>query len=619
MCGIAGMVGPGADRAVMQRQLEILDHRGPDSAGVYDQPGVLLGQTRLAVIDLDTGDPPIVTEHVGVVLNGEIYDFRRLRHELLERGHRFTTSGDTEVIAHLAEELDPVALAQQLDGMFAFATHDKRTGRVVLARDRFGKKPLFYWWDGRTLVFASEIKALLVHPQVPRRLDPDALPDYLSFGYVPTPWTIFEGIRSLPPGHVLVLDQGAEPIVQPYWTLPVAGIGGVEHLDIGMAEAAALVREGLTTAVRRRLVSDVPVGAFLSGGIDSSAIVGVMAGLSDQPVHTFTIGFEDTDGFDERVYARAIAERFATKHVEFVVKPDAVALVDELVAYHDQPFGDSSAIPTYLLSQLTREHVTVALCGDGGDELFAGYQRFTAALLVERYRHVPRPIRSAVRRALFAVPSGRLGGRVGAAKRLLGRADLAMPDAYRSWLSYVSDDDVDALVGGRRRGHEMFRTLWDSTRGGAFLDRLLAVNVQTYLLDDLLPKVDRMSMAHALEVRAPFLDTELAELAMRLPPVLKHRGRVRKRVLKEAVSDLVPSDLLRRPKRGFGVPLDRWFREDLHGLVDATLLAKDARVRAHLRGDALDQLWAGHLAGRSHGHALWTLLTLETFLRQQDW
>jgi asparagine synthase (glutamine-hydrolysing) len=366
----------------------------------------------------------------------------------------------------------------------------------------------------------------------------------------------------------------------------------------------------------------VPLGAFLSGGIDSSAVVGVMAGLIDRPVETFTIGFDDRDGFDERPYAKQVAERHRTAHHEYVVHPDAVDLVERLVWHHDQPFGDSSAVPTFLLSEVTRGEVTVALSGDGGDELFAGYERFAAGLLAKRFRALPGPVRGAIRSSAEVLPGGALRGRAASVQRFARVAELGLPDAYRSWISYVQDAERDALLGDSRNGWAIadYRAIWSASEGAATLDRLLDLNLRTYLLDDLLVKADRMSMAHGLEVRSPFLDTQLLELAAHLEPKLKLRGIRLKRVLKAAVTDLVPEEILNRPKRGFGVPLDRWFREDLRDYVAATLGAGDSRVKAHLESAAVDRILAEHDSrARNHGHALWTLLTLEVFLRREGW
>jgi asparagine synthase (glutamine-hydrolysing) len=606
VCGIAGSVGEHASRDDVEAQLRLLDHRGPDSSGVFAAGAGVIGQTRLAVIDLVTGDPPMTSEDgaIGAVLNGEIYNFRRLRKELLDAGHALRSEGDTEVLAHLAEDHEPAGLAHRLDGMFAFAVWDARRRRLVLGRDRLGKKPLYYAWQAGTLVFASEIKALVTHPLVARRLDPSALAPYLMLGYVPTPRTFF--------------GEGGEPELVRYWQLRPPTTPHVAHTPL--RSAARQVQAGLRDAVSRRLVSDVPLGAFLSGGVDSSSVVALMSELATDRVATFTIGFDDQEGFDERPYARLVAERFRTDHTEFVVAPDASQLVERLVWHHDQPFGDSSALPTFLLSELTRRHVTVALCGDGGDELFAGYERFAAAAFLDRLRRLPRPVREGISRAAGALPSSALAGRAGSVQRLLARRDLPVHEAFLEWVSFVPRPWRGQLLAGEDGGlPEGAVDAWEAAAGGDLLDRLQRFTLATYLLDDLLPKVDRMAMAHGLEVRSPFLDTALVELAFSLPSTTKQRGPFLKRVLKAAMADVLPREILHRRKRGFGLPLDRWFRNDLRPFVDARLGDPSARVRAHLDGKALDRLLAEHHAGASHGHALWTLLTLEVFLRKEEW
>ncbi|MEA2137508.1 MAG: hypothetical protein QOG56_658 [Solirubrobacteraceae bacterium] len=625
MCGIAGWVGaldrPAAETS--DRQLAALAHRGPDARGSALRQGAAVGQTRLAVIDLETGNPPIGNEDgtISVALNGEIYNYRELRRRLRKAGHVLSTSGDTEVVAHLAEDCEPVELARRLDGMFALAVWDERRRRLVLARDRVGKKPLYYFHDGRTLVFGSEVKAVLAHPAVARELEPSALAAYLTFGYVPTPRTFFRGIRSVPPGHVLVLEAGAAPEIRSYWDPPLLGVTAEQHRG-SLAEQARDVRGLLREAVGRRLVSDVPLGAFLSGGIDSSAVVGLMAEQTEEPVRTFTIGFDDDDGFDERPYAQQIARRFRTDHRTFEVRPNAVDLIERLVWHHDQPFGDSSAIPTFLLSELTKGHVTVALSGDGGDELFAGYRRFAAAMLLRRYERVPCFARRALQGGVGRLPASLANGRAGTVQRFLRRADEGLPGALRSWISIFAEPDRRSLLGDGADGWALaaYNAAWERTAGAGDLDRMLHVNLRTYLLDDLLPKVDRMSMAHGLEVRSPFLDTRLVEHALTIPGAHKMRGLSHKRVLKAAVADLLPPALLTRRKQGFGVPLDRWFRSDLRAYVQGMLGGRDARLRRHVDGAVLDRMLAEHACGtRNRGHQLWALLTLEVFLRREGW
>jgi asparagine synthase (glutamine-hydrolysing) len=372
--------------------------------------------------------------------------------------------------------------------------------------------------------------------------------------------------------------------------------------------------------VDKRRVADVPLGAFLSGGIDSSTVVAFLARLSSRPVQTFTIGFDDGDGFDERPYAATVAKLYGTDHTEFVVQPDAADLIERLVWHHDQPFGDSSALPTFLLSELTREHVTVALCGDGGDELFAGYERFGAGLALDRLDRVPPALRRGFANAAALVPSGAFAGRAGSVQRMLGRAPLGMPGRYLSWINYVPDEwSQRLLANGSAWAHDDYAARWAATDGAHPHDRLLHLNLQTYLLDDLLVKADRMAMAHGLEVRSPFLDTELAEFVLRLPPRSKIRGATLKWALKDVVRDLLPREILHRRKRGFGVPLDRWFRTSLRSFARSRLDAPDSRVREHLQASAVSDLLDEHDRGTDLGHTIWTLLTLEVFLRHAGW
>ena len=626
MCGISGAVSrtPGLAGGAIDAQLACQRHRGPDAVGQFGESRGVIAQNRLAIIDLAQGDPPITNEDgsIGAALNGEIYNFRELRERLRERGHRFGSQGDTEVIAHLAEDHGPVTLARALDGMFAFAVWDDGRERLLLGRDRLGKKPLYYWAGSGTLVFASEIKGVLAHPAVPCELDERALSAYLTFGYVPTPHTFYAGIKSVPPAHVLSLEPGGEPRLERYWELQVPGTGSSAGatLEIGLQEAASETRALLERAIRRRLIADVPLGAFLSGGIDSSAIVALMAGVMGEPVKTFTVGFEDRDGFDERPFARAVAKRFGTEHHEEVLHPDAIELVERLVWHHDQPFGDSSAIPTYLLSQVARANVTVALSGDGGDELFGGYERFAAGIAVDRLARVPHVVRHAGERFVAALPAGIPRGRAARLQRFAAAIEDGMPAAYMGWVSYVPAARRDKLL---QRPEDWAQTAyadeWSATAGAHPLDRLLALNLDTYLLDDLLVKTDRMSMAHGLEVRSPFLDVQLLEFATRLPPAVKVRGLSLKRVLKRAVADLLPEEILGRRKHGFGVPLDRWFRQDLAPYT-AAALGPGAHLRRRLNGHEVDRLLGQHSEGsQNHGHALWTLLTLELFLRRHDW
>jgi asparagine synthase (glutamine-hydrolysing) len=618
MCGIAGGTGPYSDarRAVLEAQLATLTRRGPDSAGFLPGDGAVVGQTRLAVIDVLHGDPPLTDEtgDVRVALNGEIYNYRALRDELVGRGHRFATGCDTEVIAHLAEDLEPRAIAERLVGMFAFAVWDARRRRLILARDRLGKKPLYWWTDGRDLVFGSEIKALLADPRVPRRLDHRAIPDYLVHGYVPGPGTFFDGIRSVPPASVLVWEEGSVSIEE-YWELDTSRPPAPGTPD----DHAREVRRLLEIAVRDRLVADVPLGAFLSGGVDSTAVVGIMAGLSSQPVRTFCVGFEDPR-YDERDWASRVAERFGADHTSIVVRPDAATLLDDLVTVFDQPFADSSALPTYLLCKETRQHVTVALSGDGGDEVFAGYERFAVALALARTSAVPSGVASALSKAASRLGGADLRSRGARVRRLLDQVGVPMPEAYQALVRVFDLQTADELIPGTAaQAGAAHEAVWRSSAGAPLLHRVLDLNRRTYLRDDLLVKVDRMSMAHGLEVRSPLLDHRLVEYAATLPPAEHLSGRRMKRVLKAAVKDLLPADIASRPKRGFGVPLDAWFRGELAPEA-ASLAAPSARIARHVESTAVASLVTQHERGdAAHGQKLWSLLVLERFLERHDW
>jgi len=622
MCGIAGVVdanGGATDASALARMLR---HRGPDSLGWFERSSGAIAQSRLSIIDLVTGDPPITNEDgsVAAVANGEIYNYRDLQAELLAAGHTLKTACDTEVLCHLHEELSPVDLARRLDGMFAFAIWDERRERLVLGRDRFGKKPLYWWHRNGRFVFGSEIKAVLADPHVSRGIAPGAIESYLAFGYVPEPATFHEGISTVPAGHVLTLDLGGEPRIERYWIPPIPGVDGVSPIDLPFERAAAEVGRLLDDAVDRRLMSDVPLGAFLSGGIDSSAVVASMCIRSDRPVRTFTVGFDNDDGFDERPFAAEVARRYGTDHTEFVVHPDKAELIERLVWHHDQPFGDSSALPTFLLSELTSQHVTVALAGDGSDELFGGYERFAAALQMARLHVLPEGVRRVIGAAAGKVPASLARGRIGSVRRMLRNAPLDVVDAYREWIAYVPESWRAQLLATRSDGAlDGYRRTWDESAGADLLARLLDLNLKTYLLGDLLPKVDRMSMAHGLEVRSPFLDVALADFALRLPRAHKVKGLSLKRVLKHSQRDRLPASILDRSKRGFGIPLDRWFRTDLRAFTESLLCAPSARVRAHLDPTAVRGLFDQHLSGReNNGNALWTLLTLEVFLRSVD-
>jgi asparagine synthase (glutamine-hydrolysing) len=623
MCGLAGILtfdGAPVEPSTLAAMGDRLRHRGPDAAGYHADaaaaPGIGLVHRRLSIIDLSkAADQPLANEDgtVLVLLNGEIYNFRELRAEL-EGRHPFRSHGDTEVVAHLYEERGDDAVAA-LDGMFALVVWDARSRRLVLARDHFGKKPLYYWHDARRFVFGSEIKALLA-AGVPAEMAEESLGEYLAFGYVPTPRTLFRGIRKVPPASLLVVDAGGVAPPCPYWDLrfPAEGEAGRARLR----DAADRVRDLLFAAVRRRLVADVPLGLLLSGGVDSAAVAAIMARLVPGRVKTFTVGFEGEAFFDERPYARRVARDLDTEHHASVVRPEAGALLETLLEHHDEPFGDSSALPTYLVAREARAHVTVALNGDGGDETFAGYDRFHAALIADR---MPSPLAHALRAAARLVPEGASHhARRRRIRRFADKAALPFDERIFSWTSFFDLPTLRMLDAGhvadRERVLSSYREALARCTGTSVLSRVLYLNARTYLLDDLLPKMDRMTMAHSLEARSPMLDRALVEYVAGLPDRLKRRGGRGKIVLKKAVSDLLPREILTRPKHGFGVPLGDWFRGELRPRVESLLLDRP-RLARWLRVDAVRQLFAEHLAGRSdRGHQLWTLLTLELWLRK---
>ncbi len=624
MCGIAGVVRLGRDAPPPSREEVLamarrLRHRGPDSqaAWVSSSGRCALGHARLKVIDLVTGDQPMGSEDgaVQVVFNGEIYNFQELRSELERLGHRFATRSDTEVLVHGWEEWGE-ALPERVDGMFAFAIWDEPRGCLFLARDRAGKKPLFWTRAAGRFAFASEIKALSALPWVPGELDEGALPYYLAFGYVPGPRTFLQGIHKLPPAHRMTVDGEVGEALR-YWTLDWR----TRHRALSEHDATARLRAVLGAAVERRLVADVPLGAFLSGGIDSTMIVGLMRERISGPLRTFSLGFADDPTYDETPYARMTARRFGTEHTEFTVEAHAVELVDELVDAYDEPFGDSSAIPTHIVSRLTREHVTVALTGDGGDELFCGYPRFVGMAVAEGVGRPLAALGRAAGRILPHHPNFRHPFR--RFQRFFAAAAMQPEERMLRWIGYLPDVEdylrPDASLAPERAVlTESFRVPWGRFPEESALTRAMALTFDTYLPDDLLVKSDRCSMAHGLELRSPFLDTELAEFAAGLPDRFRHRGRTLKWLLRRAFPDLLPPEIARRGKWGFGVPLPVWFRTHWKPLFEGRVLTPDARLYQWLRREPVEALWREHLSATAdHGHALWALLTLETWLRRR--
>jgi asparagine synthase (glutamine-hydrolysing) len=621
MCGITGVVGSlRTERAVLQGMNDALRHRGPDGQGMFWSDDVGLAMRRLAIIDVAGGDQPIFNEDgsVCVVYNGEIYNYLELRTELQGHGHRFATQSDTEVIVHAYEQFG-VECVSHLWGMFALALWDSRRHVLLLARDRLGKKPLVYYADpDGGLAFASELQGLLEHPSVPREVDPRAVDDYLTYLYVPSPTTAFRDVKKLRPGHRLVWHDGRFT-VEPYWHVSFGDKARLTE-DEAVEQFGSLFRD----AVRRRMIADVPLGAFLSGGMDSSSVVAEMAELSAAPVKTFSIGFGERD-FDELAYAREVAERFGTDHHELIVEPRAADVLPMLVQHYGEPYGDSSAIPTYYVARLTRQHVTVALNGDGGDELLAGYERHWAARVAARYDTIPRFVRHGLIRPLIPlVPEPRQRRAfLRRAKRFMTAAHLPVLDRYLHWvgaytpsqkLSLYTDDFLDVL-----HANDPGHWLRDALAPEPYLDPVDAVlrgDTLLYLPEDLLAKVDIASMANSLEARSPLLDHRLVEFCAALPSSYKLRGRTSKWLLRRLMADRLPPAVLTRPKMGFGVPVGEWLRGDLRPLLEDTLLSSTAMSRNFFHARGVRALVDDHLTRRAERTShIWALLMLELWFR----
>jgi asparagine synthase (glutamine-hydrolysing) len=620
VCGIVGvwsLNGLGVRNVVERRLADMaaaVAHRGPDGQGVWTDGVAGLGHARLAVIDLtEAAAQPMadVDEAVHLSYNGEIYNYRELRRELVGLGHRFRSASDTEVIIEGYKRWG-TSILERLRGMFAFALWDSKARRFVLARDRLGQKPLYYCWQAGNLLVASEIKGLFAWPGVDRSPDLAAINRYLTFQYVPTPDTAFEGIQMLPPATALIVDAGGAIETMRYWSLPHPNSAQKRP----MGELEEELRHRLDEAVEMRLISDVPVGAFLSGGIDSASVVASMAMASSTQVKTFTVGF-DEPSFDERRYARMMSERYSTEHHEMVVRPDAVDILPKLIWQYGQPFADSSAVPTYYLAEFASGHVTVALNGDGGDESFLGYPRYAGAMLGSQVDAIPKPLR----RALGALGRN-FPGEVSEIRlmrylrRFLLVADASEIERYGSWITFFSDQQKSDLYAGEFRDYLETSCLTELEGwfgGGApAAARAAWADIHSYLPDDLLIKVDVATMAHGLEARSPFLDHKFMEFAASIPANQKMSMTRTKTLLKSAMADRLPAELLHRPKMGFGVPIDRWIRNELREMCYDTLLSSTARGRQLFRPEAVRTLLDDHNAGRhANQYRIWALLCLE--------
>jgi asparagine synthase (glutamine-hydrolysing) len=625
MCGIAGIFihrGHGeVDRTLLLRMTDAIKHRGPDGDGFYHAPGIGLGHRRLAIVDLAGGDQPMFNEDrtVCIVYNGEIYNFQPLMAELAALGHRFRTRSDTEVIVHAWEEWGEACL-DRLNGMFAFALWDGRTETLFLARDRLGEKPLYYSFlpDGR-LLFASELKALSCCPELDRQLDPQAIEDFFAYGYIPDPRSIYRGVAKLAPAHCLVVRRGEPPTApRAYWDVRFADDSRLRKEEV-VEELIARLRE----SVRMRMIADVPLGAFLSGGVDSSGVVAMMAGLKPEPVSTFSISF-GTRGWDESAHAAEIARRYGTDHHVKTIDPNSFDLLDRLATIYDEPFGDSSAMPTFRVSEMARANVTVALSGDGGDEVFAGYRRYRWHCFEERVRRV--------------VPQGLRGPLFGTLGRLYPKFDrLPRPFRAKATLQELARDPVSAYFSSvsicseelrarlfspalRRalQGYQavdLLRHHMSRSGSESALSQVQYADFKTYLPGDILTKVDRASMANSLEVRVPLLDHTLVEWAAQLSPELKLHGPEGKYIFKKALEPHVPDSILYRPKQGFAVPLAAWFRGPLRQRLHDTVLGPRLREAQLFDMRCIELLLDQHVAGAfDHSAILWTLSMFDAFL-----
>jgi len=619
-------------REIVTRMTRALAHRGPDAENFHfnrsDTPDnssakatVAFGHRRLKVIDLASGQQPLSNEDgsVWVTFNGEIYNYRALREDLLAQGHQFKTQSDTEVIVHAYESYGPECV-RYFRGMFAFGLWDETRQRLLLARDRLGKKPLVYALAEDRLVFASELPALLQHPSIPRRLDYEAIHHYLTYRCIPAPWTVYAGVKKLPPAHIL-LCEGEKMQLMRYWQLDF-----FKKRRIDAADAVEETGRLLTESVRLRLQSDVPLGILLSGGVDSSAVAGLASRECSTPVKTFSIGFEEGP-FNELPYARTVAHQFHTDHHETIVRPDAVGILSQLVAHFGEPFADSSAVPTFYVAQMAKQYVTVVLNGDGGDETFGGYYRHLAMRLADAYCTLPVWLRKGLMDPALRFWPERLSLGAGPVrlKRFIAGAALSRADRWTQWIGLFSEEEKREMYTDEMSAHtrsmdsrDLLRELFLPLKDLDGVDAALAVDTSFYLPNDLLVKVDIATMAYGLEARSPLLDHELMEFTASLPSTLKVRGNTLKYLLKTAQKNTFPAQHLKRPKQGFAVPVSDWFRNTLREWVQEKLLSPQAAIHQFLSRTKLQEVVQLHVTGEhDFGQRLWALVTLEEWLEQQ--
>jgi len=622
MCGICGILNykeNGVNEETLRAMCSRLKHRGPDDEGTYirqTSPSLGLGHRRLSIIDLSSaGHQPMSNEDktIYIVLNGEIYNYQDLRAELIKKGHRFKSNTDTEAVIHLYEEYKEDCV-KHLRGMFAFAIWDEKLGVLLLARDRFGKKPLLYYYKANKFCFASEFSAILASNLIDREINLEAIGYYLTYGYIPAPLTIYKDVLKLPPASMLILKNNKMSLKK-YWQLDYS-----RKIKISEEEAVEETLRLLKEAVKIRLYSDVPLGAFLSGGIDSSTVVALMSELLGKKVKTFSIGFEEK-AFDELRYARNIVTKFATDHNEFIVKPDALKILPLLVERYGEPYADSSCIPTYYVAQQTRQFVTVALNGDGGDEMFAGYERYRAAYLSELCIKLPLFLRKGMVSFLENIIPENSNSRlkISRLKRFLKGTVLSLPDRYLRWVAIFTRESQDCLYSETFREkvlgthpEELVGKYFNNLGNYNLIDTLLYTDVNTYLPDDLLVKMDIVTMANSLEGRSPFLDHHLAEFVASLPADFKMRRLTKKYILKRVIKDLVPRENSHRPKMGFGVPIGNWFRHELKGFLLDVLLSPKSLGRGYFKPEVVKHLVKQHIEKKADfSQQLWSLLMLE--------
>ena len=626
MCGIVGIINLDAQKPVaiqlLKKMIDVIHYRGPDDEGFHVEGNVGLGVCRLSIIDLETGHQPIHNEDktIWVVQNGEIYNFRELRSNLERFGHRFCTNSDTEVIVHCYEEYGDHC-PEYLRGMFAFAIWDSKSKKLLLARDRVGIKPLFYLNDDQTLLFGSEIKSILCEPTFERQLSIPSLDEYLTYGYIPEPNTIFQGIKKLPPGHVLICGNG-NIYIKKYWDViyPQKSVKDQTYYE-------EKVKEILKDSLKFHLISDVPVGILLSGGIDSSTVTGLTTTISNHRVKTFSV--KGGGGvFNELPYARLVADKYDTEHYEFEIEPNLVEIIPKLISYFDEPFADSSALPTYYVSKIASRYVKVVLSGEGGDELFSGYPWHIRNIQISNYRRIPAFIRKNIVKKLLldlhaSLKSPKLIKLLNSLKNLNDYSLLTEADTYQALMTFASEDLKNTILTEcvkeqlkEQKRPDVVSNYFMNCDANNILDRSLYCDLKTYLPGDLLTKVDRMSMANSLEVRVPFLDHQLIEFMATVPPELKLRGKVTKYILKKSMRDILPEKIQRRGKRGFSIPVARWFREDLSDYVKDILMDNRTKQRGIFSSKGIESIIRRHQNGEwDYGSALWSLIIFELWAR----